>query len=32
MKPRIRFKVDKDIILSICVGVVGSLVALGMFF
>ncbi|MEN3090026.1 MAG: thiol reductant ABC exporter subunit CydC [Staphylococcus pseudoxylosus] len=32
MKPRIKFSIDKDLILSILVGVVGSLVALGMFF
>ena len=32
MKPHIQFKIDKDLILSILVGVVGSLVALGMFF
>lgn len=32
MKPRIKFNIDKDLILSILVGVVGSLVALGMFF
>lgn len=31
MKPRIKFSIDKDLILSILVGVVGSLVALGMF-
>lgn len=32
MKPRIKFSIDKDLILSVLVGVVGSLVALGMFF
>ncbi len=32
MKPRIKFRIDKDLILSILVGIVGSLVALGMFF
>lgn len=32
MKPHIQFKIDKDLILSILIGVVGSLVALGMFF
>lgn len=32
MKPRIKFSIDKDLILSILVGVVGSLVALSMFF
>ena len=32
MKPYIKFKADRDLILSIVVGVVGSLVALGMFF
>ncbi|RIP35976.1 thiol reductant ABC exporter subunit CydC [Staphylococcus gallinarum] len=32
MKPRINFKADRDLILSVVVGVVGSLVALGMFF
>lgn len=32
MKPHIKFKADRDLILSIVVGVVGSLVALGMFF
>ncbi|MBO1206552.1 thiol reductant ABC exporter subunit CydC [Staphylococcus nepalensis] len=32
MRPRIQFKLDKDLILSIIVGVLGSLTALGMFF
>lgn len=32
MKPRIHFKIDKDLILAVAVGVVGSLVALAMFF
>ncbi|NWK84067.1 thiol reductant ABC exporter subunit CydC [Staphylococcus sp. GSSP0090] len=32
MKPHIQFKIDKDLILSILVGVIGSLVALSMFF
>jgi ATP-binding cassette subfamily C protein CydC len=32
MKPRIYFKIDKDLILAVAVGVLGSLVALAMFF
>ncbi|HJF67191.1 MAG TPA: thiol reductant ABC exporter subunit CydC [Staphylococcus kloosii] len=32
MKPRIHFKIDKDLILAVAVGVLGSLVALAMFF
>ena len=32
MKPHIQFKIDRDLILSIIVGVIGSLVALSMFF
>ncbi|HLR20196.1 MAG TPA: amino acid ABC transporter ATP-binding/permease protein [Staphylococcus sp.] len=32
MKPHIRFKIDRDLILSIVVGVLGSFVALAMFF
>lgn len=32
MKPHIHFKIDKDLLLSILVGVVGSIIALGMFF
>lgn len=32
MKPRIHFKIDKDLILAVVVGVLGSLVALAMFF
>lgn len=32
MKPRIQMKFDRDIILAIIVGVIGSLVALSMFF
>jgi len=32
MKPRIQMKFDRDIILAIIVGVLGSLVALSMFF
>ncbi|MCG7339775.1 amino acid ABC transporter ATP-binding/permease protein [Staphylococcus sp. ACRSN] len=32
MKPRIKFKIDRDLGLSIIVGVIGSVVALCMFF
>lgn len=32
MKPRIHFKIDKDLVLAVVVGVLGSLVALAMFF
>ncbi|MDT3958306.1 thiol reductant ABC exporter subunit CydC [Staphylococcus kloosii] len=32
MKPRIHIKIDKDLILAVVVGVLGSLVALAMFF
>ncbi|MBZ8172788.1 thiol reductant ABC exporter subunit CydC [Staphylococcus cohnii] len=32
MKPHIQFKLDKDLILSIIVGILGSLTALSMFF
>ncbi|PTI40883.1 thiol reductant ABC exporter subunit CydC [Staphylococcus succinus] len=32
MKPHIHFKIDKDLLLSILVGVAGSIIALGMFF
>ncbi|MCJ1656957.1 thiol reductant ABC exporter subunit CydC [Staphylococcus sp. NRL 16/872] len=32
MKPRIQFRPDKDLILAILTGIVGSLVALAMFF
>ncbi|MFF5908440.1 thiol reductant ABC exporter subunit CydC [Staphylococcus cohnii] len=32
MRPHIQFKVDKDLILSIIVGILGSLTALSMFF
>ena len=32
MKPRIHFKADKDLISAIAVGVLGSVVALAMFF
>ena len=32
LKPHIQFKVDKDLILSIIVGILGSLTALSMFF
>ncbi|MBF7023547.1 thiol reductant ABC exporter subunit CydC [Staphylococcus kloosii] len=32
MKPRIHFKIDKDLIHAVAVGVLGSLVALAMFF
>ncbi|WP_436860063.1 thiol reductant ABC exporter subunit CydC [Staphylococcus caeli] len=32
MKPRVQIKFDRDIILAIAVGVLGSLVALSMFF
>ena len=32
MKSRIQFKIDKDLVIAIAIGVVGSLVALAMFF
>ena len=32
MKPQIRFRPDKDLILAILTGVIGSVVALAMFF
>lgn len=32
MKSRIQFKIDKDLVIAIVIGVVGSLVALAMFF
>ncbi|EUZ17943.1 hypothetical protein, partial [Staphylococcus aureus] len=32
MKTRLKFQVDKDLLLAIVVGVCGSLVALAMFF
>lgn len=32
MKPHIHFRIDKDLILAILVGVLGGLVALAMFF
>ena len=32
LRPRIQFKVDKDLVLSIIVGILGSLTALSMFF
>ena len=32
LRPHIQFKVDKDLILSIIVGILGSLTALSMFF
>ena len=32
MKSQIRFTIDKDLVIAIIIGIIGSLVALAMFF